>query len=129
MSMMPRLGAPRLHSVKRRWRRTALRRNFLISHGANGSDIQILPGLPCKRKSHPSEGWSEEPAMIESAPRESPGGEAPVIGPEGKAEGAARLGSLDAFRGLVMVLMLAEHLRLPEVARAFPHSLFWRVIG
>ena len=37
--------------------------------------------------------------------------------------------SLDAFRGMVMVLMLAEHMRLPEVARAFPHSAIWRVIA
>ena len=40
-----------------------------------------------------------------------------------------RLVSLDAFRGLVMVLMLGEVMRLPQVAQAFPHSLFWRVIG
>src|SRR5437763_6718092 len=40
-----------------------------------------------------------------------------------------RLGSLDAFRGLVMVLMLGEVMRLPQVAQAFPHSLFWRVIA
>src|SRR5437763_1783885 len=40
-----------------------------------------------------------------------------------------RLVSLDAFRGLVMVLMLAEVMHLPQVASAFPHSLFWRVIG
>ena len=48
---------------------------------------------------------------------------------EPKAEGAIRLTSLDAFRGLVMVLMLAEHMRLWEVARAFPHSVIWRVIA
>ena len=47
--------------------------------------------------------------MIESAV-ESPPSEAPVIGPEHKAEGATRLISLDAFRGLVMVLMLGAAL-------------------
>src|ERR1035438_4353485 len=36
---------------------------------------------------------------------------------------------MDAFRGMVMVLMLAEHMRLPEVARAFPHSALWRLIA
>ena len=46
-----------------------------------------------------------------------------------KAEGISRLISLDAFRGLVMVLMLGEVMRLPVVAQAFPHSLFWRVIA
>src|SRR5437763_967753 len=40
-----------------------------------------------------------------------------------------RLVSLDAFRRLVMVLMLGEVMRLPQVAQAFPHSLFWRVIA
>jgi heparan-alpha-glucosaminide N-acetyltransferase len=46
-----------------------------------------------------------------------------------KAEVISRLISLDAFRGLVMVLMLGEVMRLPVVAQAFPHSLFWRVIA
>jgi heparan-alpha-glucosaminide N-acetyltransferase len=67
--------------------------------------------------------------MAESVQVETPASEAPTAEPEGKAQGATRLVSLDAFRGLVMVLMLAEHMRLPEVASAFPHSLFWRVIG
>lgn len=67
--------------------------------------------------------------MIESAQVESPPSEAPVTGPKRKAAGATRLISLDAFRGLVMVLMLAEHMRLPEVARAFPHSALWGLIA
>jgi heparan-alpha-glucosaminide N-acetyltransferase len=66
--------------------------------------------------------------MIESAQVESPSS-APGAEPERKTEGATRLVSLDAFRGLVMVLMLAEHMRLHEVASAFPHSVIWRVIG
>jgi heparan-alpha-glucosaminide N-acetyltransferase len=67
--------------------------------------------------------------MIESAQVESPIAEARVTGLEPKAEGITRLVSLDAFRGLVMVLMLGEAMHLPVVAQAFPHSLFWRVIG
>jgi heparan-alpha-glucosaminide N-acetyltransferase len=67
--------------------------------------------------------------MIESAQVESPVLEVLRTGPERKVESASRLISLDAFRGLVMVLMLAEQMRLPEVTRAFPHSIFWRVIG
>ena len=66
--------------------------------------------------------------MAERTQVEAPASEAPIAEPEAKVQ-ATRLVSLDAFRGLVMVLMLAEHMRLPEVARAFPHSLFWRVIG
>src|SRR5437879_6562919 len=49
--------------------------------------------------------------------------------PERRSEASTRLVSMDAFRGLVMVLMLAEVMRLPEVAQAFPHSLFWRIVG
>jgi len=33
--------------------------------------------------------------------------------------------SLDAFRGFVMILMMAEVLRLSDVARAYPDSAFW----
>lgn len=67
--------------------------------------------------------------MAESAQLE-PGIEA-VRAPAFEHSSAAttRLVSLDAFRGLVMVLMLAEVMHLPQVAQAFPHSLFWRVIG
>jgi len=49
--------------------------------------------------------------------------------PAEKAPAIARLGSLDAFRGMVMFLMLNEATRLHEVARAFPHSTFWAVIA
>ena len=65
--------------------------------------------------------------MIESAQIESPVAETPRAEPERKVETASRLISLDAFRGLVMILMLAEQMRLPEVARAFPHSAIWRL--
>jgi len=67
--------------------------------------------------------------MIETAPVESPAAEAPVTEPERRVEGTTRLLSLDAFRGTVMILMLAEAMRLPEVARAFPHSALWRLIA
>jgi heparan-alpha-glucosaminide N-acetyltransferase len=45
--------------------------------------------------------------------------------PERKAEIPTRLISLDAFRGLVMSLMLGEHMRLFDAARAFPNSVIW----
>src|ERR1700721_3783722 len=67
--------------------------------------------------------------MIESAQIASPAAEAPVEEPRRIAEGVTRLVSLDAFRGLVMTLMLGEQMRLPEVARAFPHSAVWRFIA
>jgi predicted acyltransferase len=67
--------------------------------------------------------------MIESAPVESPAAEAPTTEVEPIVAGTTRLLSLDAFRGTVMILMLAEAMRLPEVARAFPHSALWRLIA
>src|ERR1700722_19417169 len=67
--------------------------------------------------------------MIESAEVDSPLAEAPVAGPERNVETTTRLVSLDVFRGFVMVLMLGEVMRLFDVARAFPHSLLWRVIA
>jgi heparan-alpha-glucosaminide N-acetyltransferase len=67
--------------------------------------------------------------MIETEQLERPASEAQGEEPERKTEGTTRLTSLDAFRGFVMVLMLGEAMHLPVVAQAFPHSLFWRVIG
>ncbi len=67
--------------------------------------------------------------MIEGAQAESPAEEVTAIEPGRKGESITRLVSLDVFRGLVMVLMLNEAMHLPVVAQAFPHSLFWRVIG
>src|SRR5256886_1926825 len=67
--------------------------------------------------------------MTEAVQLESPVKEAAITAPEPKPETSTRLVSLDGFRGLVMTLMLAERMRLPDVARAFPHSLFWRIVG
>jgi heparan-alpha-glucosaminide N-acetyltransferase len=67
--------------------------------------------------------------MSESAQVERSGSEATVTETGRKTEAITRLISLDAFRGLVMMLMLAEAMRLFDVARAFPHSLFWSVIA
>lgn len=40
-----------------------------------------------------------------------------------------RLASLDAYRGFVMLLMMAEVLHLSRVARALPDSGFWRFLA
>ena len=47
----------------------------------------------------------------------------------GKPVTAARNTAVDAYRGLVMLLMMAEVLRLPAVARAFPGSWFWQFLA
>jgi len=67
--------------------------------------------------------------MIESAQVDSPISDATIREHERKPDGISRLISLDAFRGLVMTLMLAERMRLPEVARAFPQSAIWGLIA
>jgi predicted acyltransferase len=40
-----------------------------------------------------------------------------------------RLGSIDAYRGLVMLLMMAEVLRLARVAKALPDSGLWQTLA
>ncbi|MCX6624817.1 MAG: hypothetical protein NTY38_27895 [Acidobacteria bacterium] len=45
--------------------------------------------------------------------------------PEPLPPAKMRVASLDAFRGLVMTLMLAEVLRIPSLGQAFPGSAFW----
>ena len=42
---------------------------------------------------------------------------------------AARVPSIDAFRGLVMFLMLAEVMRLWTLHDAFPSSTFWAIVA
>ncbi|QNI34755.1 DUF5009 domain-containing protein [Alloacidobacterium dinghuense] len=37
--------------------------------------------------------------------------------------------AVDAYRGLVMLLMMGEVMSFAKVARAFPDSLFWRVLA
>jgi predicted acyltransferase len=47
----------------------------------------------------------------------------------GAAPAAARLASLDAYRGFVMFLMLAEALGFSHVAKARPDSALWRFLA
>ena len=42
---------------------------------------------------------------------------------------SSRLGSIDAYRGFVMFLMMAEVLRLKNVARALPESGLWKFLA
>jgi len=37
--------------------------------------------------------------------------------------------SVDAYRGFVMLLMLAEVLQLTEISTHFPHSVVWQILG
>ena len=42
---------------------------------------------------------------------------------------SGRLASIDAFRGFVMFLLLAEWLKLPQVAKSFPKSELWALLS
>jgi hypothetical protein len=57
--------------------------------------------------------------------------EVPAVKPatNSKPESPMRLVSLDAFRGLVMTLMLGEHMQLHDVGLKFPNSAFWAIIA
>ena len=66
---------------------------------------------------------------MQSTQLESPQETAPVQEPVQKSGIRERLGSLDAFRGTIMLLMLNEATRLPLVARSFPHSAIWAFIA
>jgi predicted acyltransferase len=54
---------------------------------------------------------------------------APPTQPPVPAATTTRVVSIDAFRGFVMFLMLAEVMRLFTVSRAFPDSTFWRIVA
>ena len=41
----------------------------------------------------------------------------------------SRVGSVDAYRGLVMFLMMAEVLRFYEVAKALPAASLWEFLS
>ena len=53
---------------------------------------------------------------------------ASVAAPPAVAVGVRNV-AVDAYRGFVMVLMMAEVLRLARVARAFPDSWFWSILA
>jgi predicted acyltransferase len=67
--------------------------------------------------------------MVETVQLDRPIPETGVLAAGPRRETRTRLVSLDAFRGLMMTLMLAECMHLPEVARAFPQSRFWALVG
>ena len=55
--------------------------------------------------------------------------EAPTAVPATAPVGVTtRIASIDAFRGFVMFLMLAEAMRLWTVREAFPGSRFWSLV-
>lgn len=53
----------------------------------------------------------------------------PPLAPGSALPPPSRLGSLDAYRGLVMFLMMAEVLELRQLAKAFPTSEVWKFLA
>ena len=53
----------------------------------------------------------------------------PAPSPPAPAPAPVRLGSIDAYRGLVMFLLLAERLNIGAVARALPDSAVWKFLA
>lgn len=66
-----------------------------------------------------------EKTDIESAPAESIAGKPAPVGWSAPRRNTA----IDAYRGFVMLLMMAEVLRFSEMARAFPTSWFWKILS
>ena len=56
-------------------------------------------------------------------------GALPGAAATGGADTAVRLTSLDAFRGFVMLLIMAEALQLAEIAKARPGNAFWAFLA
>jgi predicted acyltransferase len=52
-----------------------------------------------------------------------------IQNPAAPGQEVIRNGALDAYRGLVMLLMMAEVLRLSSVAAAYPGSAFWKILA
>ena len=63
-------------------------------------------------------------------PAGAPDGRAGAVSAAGPpVTSASRIGSIDALRGLVMCLMLAEAMHLWTLHQAFPGSWFWSVVA
>src|SRR4051794_23021406 len=62
-------------------------------------------------------------------PRASEMPRSPAMSPADPKAAPRRLASIDAYRGLVMFLMMAEVLEFAAVARARPESAVWSFLG
>ena len=68
-------------------------------------------------------------AMHATASLEKPPGIAPSTREKTAVGAPPRNIAVDAYRGLVLLLMMGEVMRFAAVARAYPGSLFWRVLA
>ncbi|HEY7211725.1 MAG TPA: DUF5009 domain-containing protein [Bryobacteraceae bacterium] len=63
-----------------------------------------------------------------TVPAEVSQSDAPILGPVAPTVPARNV-AVDAYRGLVMVLMMAEVLHLARVAQAYPGNWFWGILA
>src|SRR5579884_2611630 len=63
-----------------------------------------------------------QPAAVETV------SDAPIVAPVAPTIPARNV-AVDAYRGLVMVLMMAEVLHFAQVARAYPGNWFWHILA
>src|SRR5580698_3480360 len=67
-------------------------------------------------------------AQATMAPRYS-GIQPPISARQTATPAQTRNIAVDAYRGLVMLLMMGEIMQFAKVAHAFPGSLFWRILA
>jgi heparan-alpha-glucosaminide N-acetyltransferase len=60
---------------------------------------------------------------------EAPKIDQPPVSRRSTASEAPRNVSVDAYRGLVMLLMMGEIMQFAAVAKAYPNSLFWHILA
>jgi len=63
------------------------------------------------------------------APGLTPATTTPTADPATGLQPTTRNLAVDTYRGLVMLLMMGEVLSFAHVAEAYPHSLFWHILG
>jgi heparan-alpha-glucosaminide N-acetyltransferase len=68
---------------------------------------------------------SGQPAgLLQQSPAEKT-----MVAPAPAGSGLVRNVAVDAYRGLVMLLMMGEVLRFADISRAFPSSTFWHILA
>lgn len=67
--------------------------------------------------------------VVERLPAVTPATSTTPVATPGTPPPAVRNVAVDAYRGLVMLLMMAEVLEFARVSAAFPGSLFWKVLA
>lgn len=71
----------------------------------------------------------QEVTILQAEIQEIPSTSASISPQEARPAPVARNVAIDAYRGFVMLLMMAEVLRLSQVSRSFPENWFWAILA